>query len=352
MDGIRALSIAAVMFYHSFGTFGARIGVSAFFVLSGFLVTWLLIKEYSDYDSISLKGFYYRRTLRIFPAYFGFLFLVFFVETLQDFEKIKEFIVPSVFYYYNYYYPVTDHGHPALGHLWSLCVEEQFYILWPFLFMLFARREYRSVFILLVSIVLVCLMWRLYGYYELNLGPKWLYRAFDSRFDNLAIGCFFAIVVANKRYGALLWRLVSQAKYFSVYFVILIASRMLGMYAEAYSYTFGFTVEAILIGLLMIQCIVFYEQKYFKWLNSRLLLFIGTISYPMYLYHELASGISDAIGGRLASRFGLAIGPYLTGIASFSLTIVMAFFSYKFIEIPFLRLKSLRRKRDAIIETV
>lgn len=352
LDGIRALSITAVMFYHSFGMLGARIGVSTFFVLSGFLVTWLLVKEYSDDDSISLKGFYYRRTLRIFPAYFGFLFLIFLVETLQDFDKIKEFIVPSVFYYYNYYYPVTGNGHPALGHLWSLCVEEQFYILWPLLFMVFARKGYGSVLMLLVSIVLASLIWRLYGYYELNLGPRWLYRAFDSRFDNLAIGCFFAIVLSNDGHRASLWRFVSQAKYFPIYFVTLILSRILGIYAEAYSYTFGFTVEAILIGLLMVQCMVFYERKYFKWLNSRLLVFIGTISYPMYLYHEFAAGISDALGGRLASQFGLDIGPYLVAILGFALTIAMAFFSYKFIETPFLRLKSLWQKRVPVTETV
>lgn len=327
------------MLYHSFGFFGARLGVSAFFVLSGFLITWLLLQEHSKTKNISLNNFYYRRTLRIFPAYFGFLFIIFTVEAIQDFESLKEFILPSTLYYYNYYYPITGNKHPALGHLWSLCVEEQFYLIWPLLFAYAQKKGVRHVLILLALIITGGLLWRCYGYFELGLTDRWLYRTFDSRFDNLAIGCFFAVILNNLRLRRTLWQVVSQVTLLPIFILCLIASRALGTHEEMYSYTLGFTIEALLIGLILTQCIAFNENIFIRWLNNKAVVFIGTISYPMYLYHELAAGSSEKVGAYISSWLGIAIDNRLFLIMGFAATIIVAYLSYRYIETPFLKLK-------------
>jgi peptidoglycan/LPS O-acetylase OafA/YrhL len=351
LDGIRAISILAVMLYHSFGFMGARLGVSAFFVLSGFLITWLLLKEFSKTDDVSLKGFYYRRTLRIFPAYFSFLIVVFIIEMLQGDESIADFILPSFFYYYNYYYPITGNGHPNLGHIWSLCVEEQFYIIWPLVFMLTARRGQNYIISFLVLVILAGVLWRYYAYFGLELSDKWLYRTFDSRFDNLAIGCLLAVILNNKTLRDKAWGLLDYPALMPFFVVALVLSRLLGMSDPAYSYTLGFTVEGVLISLILVQCLAYSHTWYLGWLNNRFIVFIGVISYAMYLYHELAAGVALKASAYLSNILGISIGQYVAGFMGFVLTVIAAYFSYLVIEKPILRMRN-RKVFASATETV
>ncbi len=339
LDGVRAVSIIAVMLHHSYGFMGARLGVSAFFVLSGLLITWLLLREHAVAGDISLKGFYFRRTLRIFPAYFSFLIIIFIIEMLQKDEAITNFILPSFFYYYNYYYPITGSGHPSLGHIWSLCVEEQFYIVWPLIFMLTMKRGKNYIVSFLALVIIGGVLWRCYAMFELSMTEKWLYRTFDSRFDNLAIGCLLAVILKDANLRAKIWRLLDFPVLMPIFLAALILSRLIGLKAPTYSYTFGFTVEAILIGLILVQCMANNQAWFAKWLNHRFLVFIGVISYAMYLYHELAAGIADKAAAYAWDMLNISIGHYSTGMLGFTLTVMGAYFSYKFIEKPMLKLR-------------
>ncbi len=125
-----------VIFYHAgidFPGANARLGVSAFFVMSGFLITWLLLNEYDRTSSISLKHFYSRRILRIFPAYYVFIAASIVADLTLGDERIKPMILPSLSYYTNYFNAIYGQGSSSVSHMWSLAIEEQFYLIWPLL---------------------------------------------------------------------------------------------------------------------------------------------------------------------------------------------------------------------------
>lgn len=148
LDGLRAISIALVIFEHLrrtrgytlgdlnayFGDYG-RLGVTVFFVISGFLITTLLLRERERRGSISLKGFYLRRAVRIFPAFLAFMAFIIVAHEMGWIQLNRYDLVSAFTYTVNY--------HPGrswyIGHLWSLSVEEQFYLLWPLALVVLSR---------------------------------------------------------------------------------------------------------------------------------------------------------------------------------------------------------------------
>jgi len=107
------------------------LGVSAFFVLSGFLITWLLLKEDSRMGEVSLTRFYTRRVLRIFPAYYTFLGLSFVIDHLRHDTWSPALRNSAILYVVNYFNALHGHPNTSIAHAWSLAVEEQFYLFWP-----------------------------------------------------------------------------------------------------------------------------------------------------------------------------------------------------------------------------
>src|SRR6266568_3863839 len=137
LDGLRAVAVGVVMVYHfGINAVPGDLGVSAFFVLSGFLITWLLLKEHGTTGDVSLRQFYTRRVLRIFPAPSALLYLV------------------------NYFNAL--HGHPttSIAHAWSLGIEEQFYLLWPLLLLGLLQGGVARVARALVFLIVVVVAWR------------------------------------------------------------------------------------------------------------------------------------------------------------------------------------------------
>lgn len=135
LDGIRAIAVFLVVFYH-LGVPGipGGMGVLIFFVLSGFLITWLLLKEEERFGHISLKLFYARRTLRIFPAFYVYWFLIIGLSIISSRHIFRAQAVCSFFYISNYYQAIFGDPNTGLSHTWSLGVEEQFYLVWPVTF--------------------------------------------------------------------------------------------------------------------------------------------------------------------------------------------------------------------------
>lgn len=141
LDGLRAMSVLVVVAYHfGFEAVPGDLGVSAFFVLSGFLITWLLLQEYRRTEGISLRRFYLRRTMRIFPAYYLFGMFSIAVDTVRGHSWSSGLIASSVLYVMNYYNAIQGHPSTPVAHAWSLAIEEQFYLLWPILFLTFIRK--------------------------------------------------------------------------------------------------------------------------------------------------------------------------------------------------------------------
>lgn len=194
LDGLRAIAVFVVITYHfGFPAVPGDLGVSAFFVLSGFLITWLLLKEYRAARDISLRRFYLRRVLRIFPAYYVFLAASYALDRLHGVAWPRGLSLSGLFYLVNYYN--ATHGHPVtrIAHAWSLGVEEQFYLLWPLLLLVLLRRwDRRAPAIVTATIALVAL-WRSWLYLGAHAGAAYVYNAFDARFDNLLVGCLLAL---------------------------------------------------------------------------------------------------------------------------------------------------------------
>ena len=140
LDGIRAIAAFLVVISHAgYAWVPAGLGVLAFFVLSGFLITWLLLKEDAKYGEVSLRLFYARRALRIFPAFYVYWALVVGSRLLLDRPLIWTQAIASFFYVTNYYQAINGDPNTSLSHTWSLGIEEQFYFLWPLTFLLLRK---------------------------------------------------------------------------------------------------------------------------------------------------------------------------------------------------------------------
>nr|AAM22599.1 O-antigen acetylase [Vibrio cholerae O37] len=144
IDGLRALAVLSVVLYHAFPSYlqGGFVGVDIFFVISGFLITSILLKELNN-DDFKFSDFYLRRFNRIFPSLIVVLIFSFFIGWFiylpKEFEQLSKHILGGVFFVSNFillgevgYFDAAAETKPLL-HLWSLGIEEQFYIVWPFL---------------------------------------------------------------------------------------------------------------------------------------------------------------------------------------------------------------------------
>ncbi|MEX0870758.1 MAG: acyltransferase, partial [Aquisalimonadaceae bacterium] len=200
LGGFRMLAVFSVVLAHAgySGLFSARHGVSGFFVLSGFLITWLLLQEYETHKTVSLKHFFLRRAYRIFPAYYAFLAFSISMDLWRGNSDIEPLIWPGVFYLVNYYNAIEGHASASIAHAWSLAVEEQFYLIWPVLFLFLVRRGQAWLVAGLLGLILLVASWRSIAFSVLDLGPSYVYNAFDTRFDNLAVGCLLAVLLKRQ----------------------------------------------------------------------------------------------------------------------------------------------------------
>ena len=328
LDGLRAIAVGTVIAYHAeMWRVPADLGVSAFFVLSGFLITWLLLKEFRRSADVSLRRFYLRRTLRIFPAYYGFLVLSFVVDRWRGAIWSPGYAASAFGYVVNYYN--AFHGEPitAITHAWSLGVEEQFYLLWPLVFLLLMRRGIARARAVLCAVILLVVVWRSWLYLGTSAGSAWVNNAFDTRADNLAVGCLLALCAGAPRFDR--WAAWSATSPLAplVTVGLLLASRINS--PKAYHYSIGYSVDALLLAVLIVQLVQLSERKPWSWLNWRWVRFLGTLSYSLYLYHN----------------WGLTAGRHAPGdqgtklAAGVLLSLAVATASYAGVERPFLALR-------------
>ena len=206
LDALRAISALIVVLFH-FGVLAlpAGLGVMTFFVISGFLITWLLLIETERTGTVALGHFYFRRTFRIFPAFYVFWAVTVVGMLVKHRSILWGQAVATLFYVGNYYQGLNHYPETGLSHAWSLGVEEQYYLLWPAVAMLLARRP-RLLFQITCGAIL--LVWVYRGVLVFRGMPQeYIYTAFDTRIDHLLIGCAVAIAL---RFGYLsaLWRIV------------------------------------------------------------------------------------------------------------------------------------------------
>jgi peptidoglycan/LPS O-acetylase OafA/YrhL len=297
-------------------------------VLSGFLITHLLLKELQASGGVSLRDFYLRRSLRIFPAYYAFLILSLTVDHFQGDPRSRDDALAAALYLQNYRNAIVGHSNSSIAHSWSLGVEEQFYLLWPAALALLARRGPRAIVSTLCIAVVAVVAWRWFAFTELGFSKSWLYNAFDSRFDSLAIGCLLAVILrydGGRRAAA---KLAGHVVYPAVTIGLLALPILIGV--SQWRYTFGFTYEALLVAVLIVQLMQLSGRGPWQWIEWRAVTFTGTLSYSLYLYHNWGLGFGDNFSSlpRLMQ--------FVIGAAT---AFALAYGSYRFIEQPFLRLK-------------
>ena len=291
LDGIRAISISLVLLSHFIGTVSqdvpkwiiplthmGNLGVRIFFVISGFLITTLLISEYKKTGTISLIKFYFNRTFRIFPAFYAFIVAIV-MASLTGFVSLREGdLLHAVTYTTNYHHDRAW----ELGHLWSLAVEEQFYLLWPAMFLLFGMRGafLCSTAYLIIGPVVRVLTWKYFPDDRIGIGES-----FQTVADSIATGCVFAFLKSKLGENALFVKIQSKAITVAGLVVMIVMLNHLRGYISI-MYPIGETVLNISIVLFIDWCLRNSTGYLGKFLETSPLVFVGVLSYSLYLWQQ------------------------------------------------------------------
>jgi peptidoglycan/LPS O-acetylase OafA/YrhL len=329
LDAIRAFAVLLVIVFHMGYDVDGGLGVLIFFTLSGFLITWLLLKEWAKSGRIDLKKFYIRRSLRIFPAFY--VYWVFMIAYLTVTKKVIDWphAISSLFYLANYYHIFTDHPANAFSHTWSLSVEEQFYLLWPLSFLVLAKNLPKAVRFCAFAIVAVCA----YRTFIFAMGAQrtWIYEGLDTRADSLLAGCLLAIAL-HKKVWVGLWNWLCDSSW-KVCVTLLVLGYFVFSNQENGWFANGpfFTLMSIASAFLIVQVIAAAgSDRVWQWLNWPWLTYLGRISYSSYLYQQILHHIGD--------RF-LPPGSLVSQAVSYAAIIAVASASYWLVEKPILKIK-------------
>ncbi|MFN8008999.1 MAG: acyltransferase [Terriglobia bacterium] len=328
LDGLRAISISFVLIAHMSGTRHffklewlerlGLFGVRVFFVISGFLITTLLLKEFVATGRISIKDFYLRRVFRIFPAFYFFAIVMTMLNLSRLIVLLPGDILHAFTYTMNYHHPHSWY----LAHIWSLSVEEQFYLLWPAALLI--ARPQRGIKIAFAVVLLAPLI-RFGSYYFLpEHGGVGLGQQFQTVADSLAIGCFMAGI--HNWLGTQKWYLdFLSSTVFLIIPLILIGTIAIQDRPRVFFFA-GMSIMNIAVAICIDRYVRFPDGPIGKILNSRPLAFVGVLSYSLYLWQQ---PFLNRHSSSMHALFPLNL----------FLTFIVAIGSYYFVERPFLRIK-------------
>ncbi len=300
LDGIRAIAVGLVFLGHLHFTdlIPGGFGVTVFFFLSGYLITTLLAREFDRDGRIAFKAFYLRRLLRLSPPLLITLavtFVLYFAGLLKGVFD-PSVVFSQIFYYYNYF---SLYGGPApyvtalaegtapihtiagLDLLWSLAVEEHFYMIWPLVFVIFARNRIRLPHI--IGLIILILLWRCVRVFVFG-DPEWvIHISTDTRFDMLLFGCLLALFN---------WRGISPrifpsglAKYAVMGAALAVVLATFLIRDETFRLTLRYTLQGLAMMPLFYYAITHHDLPIFKPLNWAPVRTIGVYSYTIYLSH-------------------------------------------------------------------
>ena len=331
LDGLRAVAVSIVFASHSMGLFGGMLGVDVFFVLSGYLITLVLLKDQIAHKS--LADFYRRRFLRLFPALFFVSITAFGASFYLHHNTMRgcEFLGP-VLWVANWTKVAGLECPYYMGHTWSLAVEEQFYLLWPTILLLCLRKlQIRGALYVSLCLAAISAVWRMSLAYE-DIGITHLFFSFDTRCDGLLIGAATALLQQYLQ-GNYLFRLAR---------LVWIPAALILMYIvlHAVRHTEFFFGGYTLVALLVAPIVVAGSRKEQGLMDFTLglppMAYLGRLSYSIYLWHY-----PIVIG---ATEFGLSDTQFRT--YTILGTLGMAAFSYHVVEKPFLRLRHTLPRSD------
>jgi peptidoglycan/LPS O-acetylase OafA/YrhL len=356
-NGIRGLAVLMVFYTHYGGLFGypgllanlTWTGVDLFFVLSGFLITGIL------YDSLDdphfFRNFYIRRSLRVFPLFYGFFLLLFILTPILHLGYGRD-ILQWMFYVGNLTLPFANtsvhnptvitmmhHGwaHEVInvGPLWSLCVEEQFYLIWPAV--VWFLRDRKKLMRVCVAVAVFVLIGRLCieAYVPRSRAVGVLYYSTYTRCDTLLVGSWLALFLRGRQLT------IKQVRVASIWLIsgsvalLTFGFRNWTTYVfifSPYTQTVGYSLVALAAAGLLLLCLdesSLVSRFFTLWPFASL----GAISYGFYFFHRMPYGIWARISD-VHPQFNVAI-PFM----AFGVTLVIAKVSFHYFESPFLRLK-------------
>lgn len=332
LDGLRAVSITLVLLSHSYDQLhetpstpvwrvvgNGPLGVSIFFVISGYLITTLLVRELDGRGRIDLRDFYVKRAFRILPACYTYLGVVL---ALMLTGVISE---PFVNWMYSFLFLrnyATSLGLEGGGwytaHYWSLAVEEQFYIFWPVCLALLGRTRGRWLAIGLIAVSPVS---RVLTYFALTGLRGDLGAMTHTRLDTLMFGCLAALLAESGAFRDAVRKAIdARLPWIALLFVALVSPVLTMRFQGVYLLTLGYSIEGACITLIMLWLIDRPASFAGKVMNQRAVAHLGVISYSFYLWQQMFCGL----------HLPWSVGP----------TLIMAEGSYWLIERPCLRMRA------------
>ena len=356
LDGLRALSIIIVMLSH-FGfakLVPGLLGVTIFFVISGYLITGLLLEESQRTGRIDIRSFYIRRGIRLYPAMLVMVAVGAVVYRALDGPLHLSDVLSAIFYWANYHvYPEAagPHGvtHPYLA-MWSLAVEEHFYLVFPCVVLLLRNRR-KALLWLIIAIIVAVTAWRFHvaaqcgAFPDAGLCaiPMRIEHGTDTRLDSILFGSLLAVLMQTSASDRL-----KRAFNIPVSFIagILLVLGTIAIRNQHFRDTLRFTLQPM--GYFLITGCLIYGATFARVtqaLSHKLLLRIGRWSYSLYLWHYIVMVIGSGIvakslwqpiadGVALHEKQSLVLVPVL-----FAASFLLAWLSYIGIEQPMVALR-------------
>jgi peptidoglycan/LPS O-acetylase OafA/YrhL len=330
IDGLRALAVLPVILFHAgFETFsGGFVGVDVFFVISGYLITSIILAELEQ-GNFSIIKFYERRARRILPALFVIMFfsliLGYFLLMPDEFKNLGQSFVATSLFSNNVllgltsgYWDLASEFKPLL-HTWSLGVEEQYYVIVPVLLLVFWKIGKSSIVYLLWSIFLTSL---LFAVWFVNISPKWSFYLLPTRAWEICIGALAAI------YSIKYSESIEKFKYsgaLSLLGLVLIIFSILVFDSTVLSPGLLLLIPTVGAVLLIIFCR--HNSIAFSLLANRVTVFLGLLSYSLYLWHQPIFAFLRAYSDQHPSSFSF--------LALIPLVFLLSYITWKFVETPF-----------------
>lgn len=345
LDGLRALSIFLVMALHTmqrmpyhpsllwFAIFNGDTGVYIFFVISGYLITSLLLHEQQKKGSISMRSFYFRRAMRILPPIYFYVAILLLLAWAGRVAVTKIDIFSALFFFRNY---ATTCSMWSLEHFWTLSVEEQFYLIWPFV--LYFCLRHRSGIAgrmaaakVAIAVIIISPIIRV-GTFLLPIPYLHHGGMFHQRADSLMFGCVVALLQGTPAFER---AYAFATKIWWVPPVVIFLCDCLAVRFQNYwQFPIGFTILGIAIAFFLLWCVRNPSSVVGRVLNARPVVHIGVLSYSIYIWQTLfLHHGNEAIFGSSLKFISTFPGNWLA-------VLLVAEFSYYVIEQPSLRLRT------------
>jgi peptidoglycan/LPS O-acetylase OafA/YrhL len=296
LNGLRAISVLLVVLAHSgISTIvpgGA--GVTIFFFLSGYLITTLMLAESERSGDIAIQSFYIRRVFRLAPPLLITLAIAYSLTYfgLASGQITLEALAAQLLYFANYYILFFDSNAQTMpagtGIIWSLAIEEHFYIFFPLLMTLFVRKAWRrsTIGTVLIAACLIILAWRVHLVQSPGFFSDRTYLASDTRVDSIIYGCLMAFLINPLRTAHYSKKMsLTQWMLFSVGIGLFLLSLIYRN--PVFRETFRYSLQGIALVPIFYFAIQFHDNALFRHLNSSWVIRIGTYSYTIYLAHQI-----------------------------------------------------------------